>query len=403
MDQPQPAGVDPLLAQGRHHRDVEVGAMRAGERGVVDQGVGRVRLAQDVIAGQRVQKLVARQVLGAQRRGRRKADPSAPSSTCAPAGRDTGAQAGQRGPELGILHRSGPFGDPRHGCGVGRGRGLGRGPRGDRRPAPGGCRRSSCGRNRRSRARPAGRSCAGSRAPKRPERAGEAPCRRHRAPRPASNASGWVMRARSGPTMAVHSARRRAIEAPRPPFPRSGDAGCEPLGQTADGAEAVFPHGPFQTPFLMVGHGPLHDHDPRPAFARLVRPTSSHPAVARAGRRAHPALPGLAVGDHAAADHRGHGRRLFPPLRRALAHGRGAGRGAARRACSRPGPASATTPAPAISMPAPAPWSSATAGASPRTRRACWPCPASAATRPAPSAPSPSTSRPRRSTAMSSG
>ena len=32
-----------------------------------------------------------------------------------------------------------------------------------------------------------------------------------------------------------------------------GDPGGEPLGQTADGAEAVFPHGPFQTLFLMVG------------------------------------------------------------------------------------------------------------------------------------------------------
>ena len=54
MDQPELAGVDPLLAQGRHHRDVEVGAMRTSERGVVDQGVGRVGFAQDVIAGQRV-------------------------------------------------------------------------------------------------------------------------------------------------------------------------------------------------------------------------------------------------------------------------------------------------------------------------------------------------------------
>ena len=85
------------------------------------------------------------------------------------------------------------------------------------------------------------------------------------------------------------------------------------------------------------------------------------PWRAPAGERTA-ALPGLAVGDHAAADHRGHGRRLFPPLRRALAHA--SRRWPRRRStrCSRPGPASATTPAPAICMPAPAPWSSSHGG-----------------------------------------
>src|SRR5947207_2408934 len=80
----------------------------------------------------------------------------------------------------------------------------------------------------------------------------------------------------------------------------------------------------------MLGHGCLHGHYPdgqtRRPTARLVRPPSARPAVARPGRAAHAALPGVAVGDHAAADHGRHSRRLLSPLREALAQRRGTGR-----------------------------------------------------------------------------
>ena len=58
----------------------------------------------------------------------------------------------------------------------------------------------------------------------------------------------------------------------------------------------------------------------------------------------------------------------FRGLPGALADRRGAGRGAARRMCSRPGPGSATTRAPAISMPAPG-WSPAIMAGASRTPR----------------------------------
>ena len=55
------------------------------------------------------------------------------------------------------------------------------------------------------------------------------------------------------------------------------------------------------------------------ATARLVRPPSPRAAVAREARRDGRSLPGLALGDHAAADHREGGRALFRALPRALA------------------------------------------------------------------------------------
>ena len=90
-------------------------------------------------------------------------------------------------------------------------------------------------------------------------------------------------------------------------------------------------------------------------------------------------LPGLAVGDHAAADHGGRGRRLLPPLPRALADGRGAGRGADRRRDGGLGRARLLRPRPQPARLRPARWPSATAALSPTARRACAPCPASAA------------------------
>ena len=249
------------------------------------------------------------------------------------------AETRERCPELGVLHRSGPFSHPRHDGGIGWGDRLGRRPRGDRalhqpdvvdHPVP----------EKRVHALD---QLAAAMLDLERGRTGHAQAEHLAGSRRAGPLYARTRATARQQRLGLGEARQVGTDDGRPlgaqPRDRgafaclgtvSGDTGCKPLGQTADGAEAVFAHGPFQTPFLMVGHGPLHDHYPRLTFACLVRPTSSHPAVARAGRGAHPALPGVAVGDHAAADHRGHGRRLFPPLRRTLAHGRGAGGGPAR-------------------------------------------------------------------------
>ncbi len=205
-------------------------------------------------------------------------------------------------------------------------------------------------------------------------------------------------RARRSPTI---RARRRATEAPRP-FARP-DASRWARPPTA--REAVFPHGPFQTPFLMVGHAYSHDHDPRLTFACLVRSSSSHPAVARAGRdaRADPYVVWLSeimlqqttvatVGDYF--------RRFVErwPTRR------GAGRRADRRRALGLGRPRLLRPRPQPACLRSARWPKRMAAISRRSEAGlAWPCPASAPTRRLPSAPSPSTSRPRRSTAMSSG
>ena len=65
--------------------------------------------------------------------------------------------------------------------------------------------------------------------------------------------------------------------------------------------------------------------------ACLVRPPSPRAALARARGGAQRSLSGLAVGDHAAADDGEGGRAVFREIRRALADGRCAGPGFARR------------------------------------------------------------------------
>ena len=405
MDQPEPAGVDPLLAQGRHHRDVEVGAMRTGERGVVDQGVGRVGLAQDVIARQRVQQACRATGPGRAGRGRRRRPtPRAPSTTCR---RPVATRAPRRvsaALQLGILHRSSAFGHPRHGL-LGRARARGAAPVARRsRPAPGGYRRSSCGRNRRSRARRAGRlmcwtSSAEAPGTRRRKRlAGPLPPAR--APRPRQQRLG------AGDTRKVGTDDGRPLGAQAGDRGAAafGDAGCEPLGQTADGTEAVFPHGPFSNSVPYGRPRPSYmtmTHAPR-LLAWYDRHRRTLPWRAPAGERTPPYLVWLSeimlqqttvatVGDYF--------RRFVErwPTVEALAEApldeRALGLGRPR--LLRPRPQSPCL-RPRRGR---APWRAL----SPRTRRACWPCPASAATRPAPSAPSPSTSRPRRSTAMSSG
>ena len=67
------------------------------------------------------------------------------------------------------------------------------------------------------------------------------------------------------------------------------------------------------------------------AAARLVRPASPPAAVAGAGGRARRSVPGLAVGNHAAADRREDGRAVFREVPGALAGCRGAGPRLARR------------------------------------------------------------------------
>src|ERR1700681_332296 len=67
------------------------------------------------------------------------------------------------------------------------------------------------------------------------------------------------------------------------------------------------------------------------AAARLVRPPPPPAAVAAAGGRASRRLPGLAVGDHAAADWGQNGRAVFREISGPLARCRGARARVARR------------------------------------------------------------------------
>ena len=70
---------------------------------------------------------------------------------------------------------------------------------------------------------------------------------------------------------------------------------------------------------------------PSRAAARLVRPPSPQAAVAAAGGRAGRSVPGVAVGNHAAADRRQNRRAVFREISGALARGRGARPRLARR------------------------------------------------------------------------
>ena len=138
------------------------------------------------------------------------------------------------------------------------------------------------------------------------------------------------------------------------------------------------------------------------APAGLVRPPS--PATCRGARcRARRrSLSGLALGDHAAADHGDGGRALLRSSWRVVRPWR---RWPRRRSttCSSCGPGSAITPAPATCTPAPRRWSHATADAFPRREAGLRRCRASGPTRRPRSRRSRSTARPARSTAMSSG
>ena len=101
--------------------------------------------------------------------------------------------------------------------------------------------------------------------------------------------------------------------------------------------------------------------------SRLVRPPPAGPAVAReAGRNRRP-VSGLAVRDHAAADHgRGGQSPSTCAFSTAFRPSRPWPRPPSIRSC-RPGPGSAIIPAPATSMPAPRRWSSASAATFPPT------------------------------------
>ena len=73
------------------------------------------------------------------------------------------------------------------------------------------------------------------------------------------------------------------------------------------------------------------NHRPPRAAARLVRPPSPQAAVAAAGGRARRSVPGLAVGNHAAADRRQNRRAVFREIPGALARCRRARPRLARR------------------------------------------------------------------------
>ena len=72
---------------------------------------------------------------------------------------------------------------------------------------------------------------------------------------------------------------------------------------------------------------------PPGAAARMVRPSSAPAAVAAVAGRAGRSVPGLAVGDHAAADRRQNGRAVFREISGALAGCRRIGRCIAGRSC----------------------------------------------------------------------
>ncbi len=72
-------------------------------------------------------------------------------------------------------------------------------------------------------------------------------------------------------------------------------------------------------------------------FAGLVRPPPPRAALAVAPRRTAGPVPGLAVGNHAAADHGENGRALLRQVSGALADGRGARRSEPRRRAARLG------------------------------------------------------------------
>ena len=95
--------------------------------------------------------------------------------------------------------------------------------------------------------------------------------------------------------------------------------------------------------------------------------------------QAHRSLPGVAVRNHAAADHRQGGRAVS--MRAFWRAGRMCRRWPRRRSTifSKPGPVSAITHARVISMPAPVPWSSATADNFRKPKTNCGRCPASVA------------------------
>ena len=100
----------------------------------------------------------------------------------------------------------------------------------------------------------------------------------------------------------------------------------------------------------------------------LVRPPPPRAAVARAQGRARRPVPGLALRDHAAADHREGGRALLSRASSRACRPCGALRRRRSTTCSSSGPGSATTRAPATCMPAPGRWSSGTADNFPDTK-----------------------------------
>ena len=103
--------------------------------------------------------------------------------------------------------------------------------------------------------------------------------------------------------------------------------------------------------------------------ARLVRPAPARPAVARAARHDARSISRLAERDHAAADHRGDGRAIFPRFPGALADGRGAGRRAARRGAARLAGARLLRPGAQPASLRARWWHASMAAASRRTRR----------------------------------
>ena len=296
IDEPEPAGVDPLALAASAARRCGIGAKRAGEREVVDDDVGRVGSAQHMVARQRPSSLSTSPARAASRGSKARPAPSISPrrlvATRAPSRASAARSSGSFTAAARSVIRSSSWRrvPARGGGGWGRRGALDQPDVVDHAMAEIGihplddlarrCWISSAAAPLDLEAsilppeRAAGEQCLGLR------QAGEI---------------GTDDRRPLGPS--------RAIER-RDPCALLGETRRQPLGQTADRAEAVFAHGPFQTLFLMVGHGPSHDHDPRHTTARLVRSSSSHPAVAlRRPGNARPTLPCLAVGDHAAADH----------------------------------------------------------------------------------------------------
>ena len=248
IDEAGAAGVDPLPFQLGQHRGVEIGAVRAGEREIVDDDVGRLGPAQHMVARHRAQQFLRRgqlrPPLASEERRSQQADHGA-----APVDRHPCAQPRQRRAQIGIGHIG------HAACHLRRdfGRWRGRGPRYRR-----------LGDNALCEANVVDLSMAEIGVHTLDDLAGHVlDLKRSGARHPHSQHLG----AGAPATTREQRVRPRGARKLRPddhgPIrAQAGDRGAttlrqtggQALGKATEGTQAVFPHGPFHPPLHMVGH-----------------------------------------------------------------------------------------------------------------------------------------------------